>query len=42
MAKSTKFNVSQKVSFGTRKLGKAKRKFGPREQKPKKYNGQGR
>mgnify|MGYP001216198834 CR=1 FL=1 len=42
MAKSTKSNVSQKVTFGTRKPGKAKRKFGPREQKPKKYNGQGR
>jgi hypothetical protein len=41
MAKATKSN-SQKVSFGTRRSGKAKRKFGPREQKPKKYNRQGR
>jgi hypothetical protein len=41
MAKTTKSN-SQKVSFGARRSGKAKRKFGPREQKPKKYNRQGR
>ena len=41
MAKVTKSN-SQKVSFGARKSGKAKRRFGPREQRPKKYNGQGK
>ena len=41
MAKVTKSN-SQKVCIGAIKSGKAKRKFGPREQRPKKYNGQGK
>ena len=35
-------NSSQKVSLNTKKKGKAKKKFGPKEQKPKLYVGQGR
>lgn len=31
-----------KLSFGQKKSGKAKKKYGPKEQKPKKYVGQGR
>jgi hypothetical protein len=33
---------SQKVSFGKKVTGKAKKGYGPREQKPKRYRGQGR
>lgn len=33
---------SMKQSFGKKSVGKLKRKFGPKEQKPKKYRGQGR
>ena len=41
--KETKSAASSKVSFGKKtKNGKAKKSFGPKEQKPKKYNGQGR
>lgn len=43
MAKSSKTTKeSIKVNFGTKKKGLAKRKFGPKEQKPKNYKGQGR
>ena len=42
MAKSKSAGSSQKVSFGKRGRGKAKKSFGPKEQKPKKYRGQGR
>jgi hypothetical protein len=31
-----------KATFGQKGSGKAKKKFGPKEQKPKKYVGQGR
>jgi hypothetical protein len=31
-----------KVNFGVKSTGKAKKKYGPKEQKPKKYKGQGR
>jgi hypothetical protein len=41
MAKLTKEKVS-KVSFGVKSTGKKKKKYGPKEQKPKKYKGQGR
>lgn len=41
MAKGTKEKVS-KVNFGVKKKGKSKRKFGPKEQRPKTYRGQGR
>jgi len=33
---------SQKVSFGKKVTGKAKKGYGPKEQKPKRYRGQGR
>ena len=41
MAK-VKSTVPSKVIFGKRKLGKAKKRFGPKDQAPKKYRGQGR
>jgi len=40
MAKAT--TSSNKVTTGKKKTGKAKRHFGPKEQKPKPYRGQGR
>ena len=40
MAKSA--NTAQKLSFGKKGTGKAKKGYGPKEQKPKKYRGQGR
>jgi len=33
---------SMKVSFGKKGKGKAKKNYGPKAQKPKKYRGQGR
>jgi hypothetical protein len=33
---------SVKVVFGKKKKGKFKKKYGPKDQKPKKYVGQGR
>jgi hypothetical protein len=41
MAKSSSA-VGAKETFGTRKKGKSKRKYGPKENKPKSYRGQGR
>ncbi len=35
-------NDSRKLSFGKKRVGKLKRKFGPKEERPKKYKGQGR
>ena len=40
MAKNAGSN--NKVSFGKRKSGKAKKSYGPKDQKPKRYAGQGR
>jgi hypothetical protein len=40
MAKATHGN--SKISFGSKKKGKAKRSYSKSEQKPKKYKGQGR
>ena len=40
MAKVT--TSSNKITTGKKKTGKAKRHFGPKESKPKKYRGQGR
>ena len=34
--------TSMKVSFGKKSKGKAKKKYGPKQQKPKTYRGQGR
>ena len=42
MAKAKSAGSSQKVSFGKRGKGKAKKSYGPKEEKPKKYRGQGR
>jgi len=42
MAKVSKEPNSRKVTFGTKKTGKAKKSFGPKIQKPKTYRGQGR
>jgi hypothetical protein len=42
MAKAKSSNTSQKVSFGKKGVGKAKKNFGPKDQKPKRYRGQGR
>ncbi len=39
MAKSVSSN---KVSFGKRGVGKYKKSYGPKSQKPKRYRGQGR
>lgn len=33
---------SVKVVFGKKKSGKLKKSFGPKDQKPKRYRGQGR
>jgi hypothetical protein len=42
MAKSTKGGSSRKISFGKKKSGVAKKGYSKYEQKPKKYQGQGR
>jgi hypothetical protein len=42
MAKAKSSSSSQKVSFGKKISGKAKKSYGPKDQKPKKYRGQGR
>jgi len=42
MAKAKGGNTSQKISFGKRKTGRLKKSYGPKEQKPKKYRGQGK
>jgi hypothetical protein len=43
MAKAKGSSSSQlKQSFGKKRVGKLKRKYGPKEQKPKAYRGQGR
>ena len=44
MAKSTKggSSPSRKISFGKKKSGVAKKDFSKYDQKPKKYQGQGR
>ena len=43
MASKTKTNANVgKVTFGAKRTGKAKKKYGPRAAKPKKYRGQGK
>lgn len=42
MAKSKSAGNSVKITFGKKKRGKLKKSFGPKEQKPKRYRGQGR
>jgi hypothetical protein len=34
--------ASQKLTFGKKSKRKSKKSYGPKEQKPKKYRGQGR
>lgn len=40
--KTSKETKSQKISFGVKRTGKAKKSYGPKSEKPKKYRGQGR
>lgn len=42
MAKKVGSTASNKVTFGKKTIGKLKKKIGPKEQRPKKYRGQGR
>ena len=42
MAKAKAAGSANKVSFGKKTTGKAKKGYGPKEQKPKRYRGQGR
>jgi hypothetical protein len=42
MAKAKGSSTSQKVKLNTKKKGKAKKKYGPKDSKPKAYRGQGR
>jgi hypothetical protein len=42
MAKVKSAGNSQKVSFVKKTTGKIKKNYGPKEQKPKRYRGQGR
>ena len=42
MAKAKSAGNLQKFSFGKKTTGKAKKGYGPKEQKPKRYRGQGR
>jgi hypothetical protein len=42
MAKKGGTSESNKINFGKKRIGKLKKKFGPKEEKPKKYRGQGR
>lgn len=42
MAKSSKSNTAQKVSFGKRKKGSAKKSKGPKDKATKPYKGQGK
>lgn len=41
--KDSNSSTSNKITFGKTKIkGRAKKKYGPKAQKPKKYRGQGR
>ena len=42
MAKSKSSSNSMKVTFGKKTTGKARKSYGPKDQKPKQYRGQGR
>jgi hypothetical protein len=42
MAKAKSASNSQKVTFGKRKLGKAKRAFNKHDRKERNYRGQGK
>jgi hypothetical protein len=34
-------SASVKITFGKKKVGKAKKSFGPKTERPKRYRGQG-
>ena len=40
--KGSSSSTDSKVTFGKKTVGKLKKKFGPKEERPKKYRGQGR
>ena len=42
MAKAKGSSSAMKISFGKKSRGKARKSYGPKDQKPKKYRGQGR
>ena len=42
MAKAKGSSSSQKISFGKKSTGKSRKSYGPKDQKPKRYRGQGR
>ena len=42
MAKGKSSKGPEKVTFGKRKSGSAKKSYGPKSSKPKPYRGQGR
>lgn len=42
MAKAKGGSSAMKISFGKKSRGKARKSYGPKDQKPKKYKGQGR
>ena len=42
MAKAKGSSTAMKISFGKKTRGKARKCYGPKDQKPKKYRGQGR
>ena len=42
MAKAKGSSTASKVTFGTRKTGKAKKSYNKHNPRPKKYRGQGR
>ena len=42
MAKGTKTTNSVKVKLNTKKSGVSKKSYGPKDQRPKQYRGQGR
>lgn len=42
MAKGKSSKGIEKVTFGKRKTGRAKKSYGPKDSKPKRYRGQGR
>lgn len=42
MAKAKASASSVKISFGKKRVGKSRKKIGPKSEKPKSYKGQGR
>lgn len=40
--KGSSSGTPTKITFGKKTVGKLKKKYGPKEERPKKYRGQGR